>query len=204
LSTARLEAFADGVFAIAATLLILNVDGQIPSDVHDLGAQLTHIWPSYLAYAVGFATIGVTWINHHTILGQVERADRRFLVANIGLLMCIAFVPFPIRLVAEHVRGAGARDAALVYGLTMVAMAVMFNFTWFYASKGGRLLRADADPGVVSGLTRAYLPGPWVYLAVTLVAFVSPAASVIMFLVLTVVYLLESSIFGSSSEPATL
>jgi uncharacterized membrane protein len=197
-STARLETFADGVFAIAATLLILNVDTQVAGDVEDLGAQVTHIWPSYLAYAVSFVTIGIMWINHHTVLAQVERADRRFLVANIGLLMCVAFVPFPTRLVAEHVRGAGAQDAALVYGFTMVAMAIMFNLTWFYASVGRRLLRPDADPGVVSGLTRAYLPGPWIYLGVTLVAFVSPAASVILFLVLAALYLVESSTFGSA------
>ncbi len=198
MSTARLETFADGVFAIAATLLILNVDTQVAGDVEDLGAQVTHIWPSYLAYAVSFVTIGIMWINHHTVLAQVERADRRFLVANIGLLMCVAFVPFPTRLVAEHVRGAGAQDAALVYGFTMVAMAIMFNLTWFYASVGRRLLRPDADPGVVSGLTRAYLPGPWIYLGVTLVAFVSPAASVILFLVLAALYLVESSTFGSA------
>jgi uncharacterized membrane protein len=197
-STARLETFADGVFAIAATLLILNVDTQVAGDVEDLGAQVTHIWPSYLAYAVSFVTIGIMWINHHTVLAQVERADRRFLVANIGLLMCVAFVPFPTRLVAEHVRGAGAQDAALVYGFTMVAMAIMFNLTWFYASVGRRLLRPDADPGVVSGLTRAYLPGPWIYLGVTLVALVSPAASVILFLVLAALYLVESSTFGSA------
>jgi hypothetical protein len=80
----------------------------------------------------------------------------------------------------------------------MVAMAIMFNLTWFYCSKGRRLLRADADPGVVSGLTRTYLPGPYVYLGATLVAFVSPAASVILFLVLAALYLVESSIFGGT------
>ena len=138
---ARLEAFADGVFAIAATLLILNVDAQIPGDASDLGARILHIWPSYLAYAVSFVIIGIMWVNHHTVMAQIDRTDRRFLFANIGLLMCIAFVPFPTRLVAEHIRGDGARDAALVYGFTMVATAIMFNITWFYASRGSRLLR---------------------------------------------------------------
>ena len=155
MTTARLETFADGVFAIAATLLILNVDAQISEDVHHLGTELLHIWPSYLAYAVSFVTIGIMWINHHTIMVQVARTDRRFLFANIGLLMCIAFVPFPTRLVAEHIRGSGAETAALTYGFTMVAMAIMFNLTWFYASVGRRLLRPDADAGVVSGITRA-------------------------------------------------
>jgi uncharacterized membrane protein len=198
LRPARLEAFADGVFAIAATLLILNVDGQIPGDVSDLGASILHIWPSYLAYAVSFVTIGIMWVNHHTVMTQIGRTDRRFLFANIGLLMCIAFVPFPTRLVAEHIRGDGARDAALVYGFTMVATAIMFSVTWFYASLGGRLLRADADPAVVSGISRSYLPGPWIYLAATLLAFVSPAASVLAFLTIAALYVLESSIFGNS------
>jgi uncharacterized membrane protein len=196
---ARLEAFADGVFAIAATLLILNVDAQIPGDVRDLGASILHIWPSYLAYAVSFVTIGIMWVNHHTVMTQIDRTDRRFLFANIGLLMCIAFVPFPTRLVAEHIRGDGARDAALVYGFTMVATAIMFNVTWFYASRGRRLLRPDADPAVVSGITRSYLPGPWIYLAAALLAFVSPAASVIAFLAIAALYVVESSILGNAA-----
>ena len=192
----RLETFADGVFAIAATLLILNVDAQIPGDVEDLGTRILHIWPSYLAYAVSFVTIGIMWVNHHTLMAQVDRTDRRFLFANIGLLMCIAFVPFPTRLVAEHIRGAGARDAALVYGFTMVATAILFSVTWFYASVGRRLLRPDADAAVVSGISRSYLPGPWIYFGATLVAFLSPTASVVLFLAIAALYVLESSIFG--------
>ena len=202
MSTSRLETFSDGVFAIAATLLILNVDSQVPSDVADLGARLLHIWPSYLAYAVSFVTIGIMWMNHHTFMGQIERADRRFLMATIGLLMCIAFVPFPTRIVAEHVRHEGAQDAALLYGFTLVTTAVMFNITWFYAARRGRLLRPDADPAIVSGITRTYLPGPWIYLTATLIAFASPTGSVILFLVIAVVYVLESSIFGTSGGVA--
>jgi len=197
-STERLETFADGVFAIAATLLILNVDTQVGGDVTHLGERLLHIWPSYLAYAISFLTIGIMWVNHHTVMGQVDRADRRFLFANIGLLMCIAFVPFPTRLVAEHIRTEGAEAAALAYGFTMVATAIMFCVTWFYASTGRRLLRADADPAVVSGLGRSYLPGPWIYLAATLIAFASPTASVILFMAIAVSYVLESSIFGGA------
>jgi uncharacterized membrane protein len=199
LRPARLEAFADGVFAIAATLLILNVDAQIPGGVEDLGASVLHIWPSYLAYAVSFVTIGIMWVNHHTVMAQVGRTDRRFLFANIGLLMCIAFVPFPTRLVAEHIRGTGARDAALVYGFTMVATAIMFSVTWFYASGRRRLLRSDANPAVVSGISRSYLPGPWIYLGATLIAFLSPTVSVLLFLAIAALYVLESSIFGNTS-----
>ena len=193
----RLETFADGVFAIAATLFILSVDSQVGSGHVDLGDRLSHAWPSYVAYAVSFVTIGIMWLNHHTVLAQIERADRRFLLANIGLLLCIAFVPFPTRLVAEHIRAEGARDAALAYGFTMVATAIMFSVTWFYACSGRRLLRRDADPAIVSGITRSYLPGPWIYLGATLLAFASPTASVLVFLATAVFYVVESSIFGN-------
>jgi uncharacterized membrane protein len=197
LRPARLETFADGVFAIAATLLILNVDAQIPGDVGNLGDRLTHIWPSYLAYAVSFVTIGIMWVNHHWVMSQIDHTDRRFLFANIGLLLCIAFVPFPTRLVAEHIRGEGAREAALAYGFTMVATAIMFSVTWFYASLRRRLLRPDADSAIISGISRSYLPGPWIYLGATLVAFLSPTASVLLFLAIAAFYVLESSLFGS-------
>jgi uncharacterized membrane protein len=192
----RLEAFADGVFAIAATLLILTVDGAVGGEGIDLGASLAHAWPAYVGYVVSFVTIGIMWVNHHTVMSLVVRVDRRFLLANLGLLMCIAFVPFPTRLLAEHIRGAGAESAALAYGFTLTATALFFNAVWFYASAGRRLLRADADPRVVAGITRTYLPGPWIYLSATLVALASPTASAILYLAIAALYVFESSIFG--------
>ena len=196
MSPARLETFADGVFAIAATLLILNVDGAVGGEGIDLGESLRHAWPSYLAYVVSFVTIGIMWMNHHTLMSLVARVDRRFLLANLGLLMCIAFVPFPTRLIAEHIRGAGAESAALAYGLTMTATAIFFSAVWFYAATGRRLLRADADPRVIAGISRTYLPGPWMYLTAALVAFASPTASAILYLAIAALYVFESSLFG--------
>jgi uncharacterized membrane protein len=187
---------ASGLFVTPATLLILTVDGAVGGVGIDLGAELKHAWPSYLAYVVSFMTIGIMWINHHTIMDPVERVDRRFLLANLGLLMCIAFVPFPTRLMAEHIRGAGAESAALAYGFTFTTTAVFFNAVWLYASRGGRLLRADCDPRVVAGITRTYLPGPLIYLAATLVAFASPTASALLFLAIAAFYVVESSLFG--------
>jgi uncharacterized membrane protein len=194
----RLETFADGVFAIAATLLILSVDNRIGGGA--LGGQLTHAWPSYVAYAVSFVTIGIMWINHHQVMGQIGRVDRRFILANVGLLLCIAFVPFPTRLVAEHVRDSSARDAALTYGFTMTTTAIFFSVVWFYASLGGRLLRDDADPRAVAGISRSYLPGPLIYLASTLIAFASSTASVILYLAIAAFYVLESSLFGGKAS----
>ena len=200
MNTNRLETFADGVFAIAATLLILNVDAQVPEDTRDLGALLFHIWPSYAAYAVTFFTIGIVWVNHHTVMSQIDRADRLFLFLNIGFLMLVAFAPFPTRLIAEHIREEGARAAALTYGITLVVMAALFNALWLYASVGSRLLRADHDPKVVRGITRSYALGPVTYLAATLISIVSPTVGVILFAAIAAAYILESSLFGRTKQ----
>src|SRR5438309_11812445 len=201
MTTSRLETFADGVFAIAATLLILNVDAQIGAAPADLGAGLLHMWPSYVAYAVSFLTIGIIWVNHHTVMTQVARADRTFLFLTVVFLLCVAFIPFPTRLVAEHVRDQGARAAALTYGITLTATAVMFQAIWLYAALGRRLLRADADDRLVRGITRSYLPGPFIYLTATLIALVSPTASVVLYGAIALFYVAESSLFGGSRGP---
>jgi uncharacterized membrane protein len=192
----RLETFADGIFAIAATLLILSVDAQVGNRPGGLDDRLLHIWPSYLGYAVSFLTIGIIWVNHHTVMDQIARTDRTYLFLSVGFLMCVAFIPFPTRLVAEHVRGEGAEAAALTYGFTLTLTAVMFNAIWFYAMRGRRLLREDCDQRVVDGITRSYLPGPWIYLVATLVAFASPTASVALYLALALFYVAESSLFA--------
>ena len=192
--TARLETFADGVFAIAATLLIIDVTADAEGGA--LGAALTHAWPQYVAYAVSFVTIGIMWVNHHACLELISSADRRFLFINVGLLACIAFVPFPTHLVAEHLRDDGLRAAALTYGLTMTAVAICFFAFWFYAAVGRRLIAPDADERMVRGISRSYLPGTPIYGTATLVALVSPTASVALFAAIALFYVLESSVFA--------
>jgi len=194
----RLEAFADGVFAIAATLLVIDV-GLPGGSTAALGRQLLEIWPQYAAYAISFVTIGIMWVNHHRLVRQLERVDERFLFLNLGLLACIAFVPFPTRILAEFVRGSDGRAAALLYGVTLTMTAVFFSAVWLYASRGGRLLHADIDPKEVSGITRSYLPGTPMYAAATLVAFVSPQASALLFGLLAVFYMVSSSFFGRTA-----
>ncbi len=200
MSTGRLETFADGVFAIAATLLILNVGTQTSGVHQTLGHELLRAWPSYVAYAVSFLTIGIIWVNHHTVMSQVGRADRTFLFEQVGFLLCVAFIPFPTMLVAEHIRDQGATTAALAYGITLTATAIFFNLIWRYASHDGRLLRDDADPKVVEGITRSFRPGPWIYLGATLIAFASSTVSVVLFGAIALFYVAESSLFARNTE----
>jgi uncharacterized membrane protein len=199
-STNRLETFADGVFAIAATLLILNVDAQVGEGSGEIGKRLLEIWPSYIGYAVSFVTIGIIWSNHHTVMGQLGKVDRTFLMLNILLLMCVAFLPFPTRLVAEHLRDRhDLQPAAFAYGATMTATAICYITLWLYASRRGRLLRDGYNPRTVSGITRTYLPGAPLYASATLLAFASPLASVAIFGGIALFYVVESSIFGGAA-----
>ncbi len=191
--TGRLETFADGVIAIAITLLILEVRvPRVPGD--QLAGAVVHAWPSYAGYVVSFLTIGVIWVNHHHMFRLIERTTHAFLMLNVVFLMTIAFLPWPTALVAEYVRDpAGRQVAAAVYGLTMVAIAVMFNLVWWYASKRGRLLVAGVDAKAIAATNRSYLLGPIVYGAAALVAPVNAFVSLSIYAALAVYWLLPGT-----------
>jgi uncharacterized membrane protein len=193
--TSRLEAFSDGVFAIAITLLILEV--RVPRDV-PLGEGLLEIWPSYLAYVTSFLTIGVIWFNHDAILRLVRRADRTLLSLNTLLLMVVAFIPFPTRLVAEYLREGGAdeRYAALAYGCTFVLLAIVFNLWWRWISHGRRLIRGDVPQRDVAAINRTFNPGIPSYAIVTALAFLSPLVSVALSLALAMFYGLPPTLYA--------
>src|SRR5438874_10695339 len=141
--TVRLETFSDGVFAIAATLLVLEFS---VSSGRNLGDQLVHLWPAYLAYATTFVTIGIIWMNHHHTVSLIDRTDRTMLFINNLLLLTIAFLPFPTKLVADYLRlGEGEQAAALAYAGTLVVMAILHQFWWQYARHNRRLI-ADETP----------------------------------------------------------
>jgi uncharacterized membrane protein len=190
--TARLEAFSDGVFAIAATLLILDVKLAGRGSVTH---QLVHAWPAYAAYAISFATLGIIWVNHHTVFEQIDRIDRTFLFINVLFLMVIAFIPFPTRVLAEHLRE-GSRSAAFAYGLTFTAMSICYGALWFYAAFRRRLIAEGADQPTVSGISRSFAPGSIIYLGATLSALISAWLAVVLFALIAIFYVLESSLFA--------
>jgi len=190
--TARLETFSDGVFAIAATLLILDVR---LSGGGSVAHQFVNAWPSYAAYAISFATLGIVWVNHHTVFTQIGRVDRTFLFINVLFLMVIAFSPFPTRVLAEHLRE-GSKAAAFAYGLTFTVMAVCYGALWFYAAVGRRLIAPEADQRTVSGISRSFAPGSVIYGTATLSSLISAWLAVGLYAAIALFYVLESSIFG--------
>ena len=191
--TGRLETFADGVIAIAITLLILEVKVPEPDTTRSLAHALVHQWPSYAGYAVSFLTIGVIWVNHHHMFKLIERTNHGFLMLNVVFLMAIAFLPWPTALVAAYLREPDGRGAATVaYGATMLAIAVMFNLVWRYAVARG-LLRPGLDRDGLSRAGRNYLVGPAVYGVATLLALWNPFVSLGIFAALAVYWLLPGT-----------
>lgn len=187
-----MEMFSDGVFAIAATLLIIDVSVDAPGA--ELGGALKHAWPEYLAYAGSFLMIGIWWVNHHAFMAVVDRADRTLLFATIAFLACVAFLPFPTRLLAEHLRDDGVRAATITYGLTVTAAAICATVLWFYAARGRRLIAETADHRTVDALSRSLIPAVPINAAVTLVALWSAYTALALFAALALFYALGSSL----------
>lgn len=187
--TGRIEAFSDGVFAIAITLLILDI--HVPSaSPAGLGVALLRQWPVYLAFLTSFATIGIMWINHHRLFTLIACADDGLLALNMLLLLGIIVVPFPTALVADFIEQPDGRVAALVYNGTFVFIAIVFNLLWHYAAHGRRLLGNGADPAAVRAISRQYAVGPVFYLLAAGLACLSVGASVALNLILAVYFAL--------------
>jgi uncharacterized membrane protein len=193
--TARLETFSDGVFAIAATLLVLEFSAGGASGPR-LGHELLHLWPSYLAYVTSFLTIGIIWINHHYCVQTIARCDRTFLFLNLLLLLTVGFLPFPTKLVAQYLQQPGEQAAAYAYAATFLVMSIVYNSWWRYASAGRRLIRDDVPDSTVRGISRAFNPGVPMYGIVLLVAVFSPLASVVLTFAIAAFYLPSGALFA--------
>jgi uncharacterized membrane protein len=172
--TGRLEAFSDGVFAIAITLLILEIRVPHAGAEGGLWAGLVALWPSYLAFTLSFFVILIMWINHHELMRLVRAVGYLFLFANGLVLLTVTFVPFPTAVLAEHLATAEASAAVTFYCGTFIVNSVAWGLL-FTTIVRGRLFRADVDAETIGRIRRAYLAGPLVYVVATLVALVQPA-----------------------------
>jgi len=184
LETGRVEAFSDGVFAIAITLLILEIKAP-PAGSGVLSAQLLRQWPSYVSFVISFAFIGIMWMNHHRLFTHIRRCDTPLLVFNLLLLMGVTTVPFPTSVLAAHLGGSDQRTAAALFNATYFVIAILFNVLWRYAASARRrLLAPDADTGSVARITRQYSFGPLLYLVCFAFVWVSVPVSLMLNLAL--------------------
>ena len=181
-STTRVEAFSDGVFAIAITLLILEIRVPglgTPGADDALGARLAALWPSYLAFVLSFFVILIMWVNHHEIMRLVRWVDYPFLFANGFVLLTVTFVPFPTAVLAQHLATAEAAAAVTFYCGTFVVNSLAWG-SLFLTLVRRRLLRPDIHSSTIDRIRRAYLAGPIVYLIATGLAWFWPPAGLVL------------------------
>jgi len=181
------------VFAVAITILVFNLLPIASSSAHSLSATtLLHDWPAYLAYVVSFLTIGIMWLNHHTMLSAVSRVDRPVLVLNLLLLMGVVAIPFPTALVADHLNdGDAGKVATVTYGLVMIAIAIGYALLWMYLAAHQQELGARRRVRRPRLSTVRFTAGNAGYISGTLIALVAPVAALIIFGLLAVYYLFE-------------
>jgi uncharacterized membrane protein len=177
--TGRIEAFSDGVFAIAVTLLVLELKvPQLAEDANsgELWSALLSRWPSYAAYLVSFMTLLIVWVNHHRLFTIIRRSDSGFLFINGLLLLVVTTIPFPTALLAEFFeRPAGPVACALYTGM-FVLLALAFNAFWRYAYRR-HLIASTVTRAQVAAISRSLLFGPITYLVAFALAFVNVYAS---------------------------
>jgi len=185
--TARVEAFSDGVFAIAITLLILNVQVPPPSAGHLLAA-LARQWPTYVAFLISFAFIGIMWVNHHRLFNHIRRCDNMLMFLNLLLLLGITVVPFPTALLAAHYSTPGRTVSAAVFNGTYVFLAISFNVLWFHVVKRG-LLDPETQESANS-ISRRYAVGPFSYLVCFALSWINVPLSLALNIGLAIFYAL--------------
>jgi uncharacterized membrane protein len=189
-SKSRVEAFSDGVCAIAITLLVLTI--SVPDDYRHLARQLADRWPSLAAYLVTFAIIGIMWFNHHSIFAHFGRVDRGLFYLNLLLLMTVAFLPYPTGVLGQALRqGDGATTAAVFYSVVMAINAYAWGALWLYAAVGRRLL-TDAFPEAERRTaTILFTAGAIPYTVSIGIAFVNAYACLAFHAVMAVYYALD-------------
>jgi TMEM175 potassium channel family protein len=178
MTKARLEAFSDGVFAVAITLLVIEI--AVPTG-EDLWHQLKEEWPSFAAFFVSFWVIGIIWVNHHGVLDHLKRANRGVLYLNLLLLMTVVFIPFSTALLADHLKsGADEEVAAVVYSAAFTAMGLAFGSLWTYITRHRQALGVELSDDEVRRRTVVFLVGNPFYVIALVVAFISPAAVLVI------------------------
>lgn len=183
----RLLALSDGVFAIALTLLVLDL--HQPTVSHGLRHAVLSQWPQYASYALSFLIIGIIWAQHHLGYRYIRRTDHVFILLNIFFLMWVALVPFPTAMLARYLENPGERQTAIaIYTGLFLVGGLLVNLSWLYASHNKRLLDEAISPAKVRKLTRNYLPGPILYFIAFVLSFVAPLVSAILIVLINVFY----------------
>ena len=191
--TGRLEAFSDGIFAFAITLLVLGLRDPAQAVGSDLVKGLLDEWPAFFAFFTSFLTILIMWVNHHNMFNYIRKIDTPFMFLNGFLLMAVTLTPFTTSLVGDHITRSDASTAAVVYSGVFIILAVSWNFLWRHASKGHRLLSASVTDEHVRSVNRDYNLGLGLYILAFALAFVNGFVGILGILLLAVFWAITAS-----------
>lgn len=196
MSTTRLEAFSDGVFAVAITLLVLNIHVPTPStDPGKFVDELKASIPAVLVYVLSFVIVGIYWVGHHNTFHYIQRTDRILLWLNIFLLLCIVFIPFPTALLGlTALSGASAPISVTIYGCTLILTGSLLQLLWWYATKNYRLVDRNIDPQLVRRAARRNVMGPMIYFLAIMASFLHIVISLSIFALVPLLYILPGNI----------
>ena len=191
LNTNRAEAFSDGVFAIAATLLVLEL--KVPNvEPGGLSEALLESWPSYATYVVSFLTICIIWVNHHAVMERIKNVNRPLLFLNLVFLMAVAAIPFPTALLADYLQaGHDERLASAIYGATMALMGISFGLIWAYAVFSDDLLHNTIDLHRARRSLLIFAAGNPLYLLAIGVSLLSAELALAIYALLALFYLFD-------------
>jgi TMEM175 potassium channel family protein len=187
----RLIFFSDGVFAIAITLLALDI--RLPEGIGlrpagELALNLGSMWQKYIAYVISFLVIGSFWISHHRKFRYIQRYDRTLLNLNLLILMVVAFIPFSSSLISIS----SDITATVFYSATMIVGSIMVVLLWRYASGRGKLVPDNLDPKVIKRETMLPLVTGGIFLLSIGIAFINPdLAKLSWVLILLVAFLFQ-------------
>jgi uncharacterized membrane protein len=193
----RILALSDGVFAIATTLLILEI--AVPATTSDAGLPkaLLALWPRYLAYVLSFVVIARFWVIHRLAFRLIARDDEVLLWLNLLLLMFVAFLPFPTAVLGQH---AGSPAAALLYAISVILASLASGACWWYASGTGNLLRPDAGRAQVRALRARSLSAPVLFTLSLPIAIFAPYAAEAVWVLVFPLTRLVSAWFGAEEH----
>jgi uncharacterized membrane protein len=209
-ATGRVEAFSDGVMAIAITLLVLDLKVPTTTEIDKAGSLITALaarWPSYAAYLAAFLTIGIIWLNHRSFVDKIRRFDATLHWLNLGLLLGVATLPFPTSLLAAYVtdsNSAAASTAAVIYGLLSFGTALPWSFMWRHLARHPVLLEPPLGERYARKELRRAALGPVIYGLAIPLAWFAPLLALAFYIALAVLYAVtnQGASFGGPAADA--
>lgn len=185
----RLEAFSDGVFAIAITLLVLEL--HVPLDPEALLHELAAEWPGYLGYFVSFAFIGGVWMAHSNLTRFVKAVDQVMMGLNLVLLLFVSFLPFTTSLLANHLDDSGKHVAVVAFGINLTLASLMVNVMFGYAGRTEGVAADDTADDELRAFDKERRVAVWLQALATLSGFFIPFVAVVFYLVLSLLLLID-------------